>query len=69
MANIPFKGKNKTIDNAVIWTADQTYSIVRGEYTILTIPKGSTVKQFETLNKGWTLWKSTNDKHWHITGE
>jgi len=69
MTTIPFKGKDKTIDNATIWTADQTYTITRGQYTILTIPKGSTVKQFETTNKGWTLWREANDDRWHVTGE
>jgi hypothetical protein len=66
MTMIPFKGKGKTINNPTLWTTEETYYIIRGQYIINVIPKGTSVKQFETINKGWTLWRSSDNKHWHI---
>lgn len=59
-----FHGKNKTMSNPKRFTTPAEF-VFGGK----TIPAGSEVKQFETRNFGWTLWKSPSETKWHIARE
>ncbi len=52
-----FLGKNRSSSSPSkrITQSEETYSDIHGR--TYTIPAGVELKQFETLNKGWNVWR------------
>ena len=59
-----FQGKDKTLKNPAKFIAEESF-FFGGK----TIPKGSWVEQFETLNFGWTKWIDYNTDKFHLAKE
>lgn len=57
-----WQGKGRTSQNAYKFTNDQdlTFTDIYGRTYI--IPAGSEIKQFETINRGWNIWRDPNGK-------
>lgn len=59
---IEFLGKGKSLQNPGISVTEKDETAIDFYGREFTIPAGSTVRHFETINKGWLVWKEPDGK-------
>lgn len=62
MYEFRFRGAKRTSNNPVVSIAAKILTFVNVHGQTREIPAGSIIKQFETTNFGWTVWRDPNDR-------